>query len=160
STRRRNGSSSQAERASAMSVIVFPSGKPRGARPARVGTLAENGPENSPKCRDFRRKPLARISPRRYERPVQGEACRGGAAACLGSGSREGDAVHIACSSLCFASYPLDVVLRTINELQFAKVDLALHEGGPHLRPGEVAADVNRVAQVLRVHNLAFAAFH
>jgi sugar phosphate isomerase/epimerase len=69
--------------------------------------------------------------------------------------------VYVACSTLCFRHLPLDDTLRTIGELQFQKVDLALHERGPHLRPSEVAADVGRVAQTLRNgSHLSLAAFH
>jgi sugar phosphate isomerase/epimerase len=68
--------------------------------------------------------------------------------------------VYVACSSLCFSRYPLAHALYAISELNFHKVDLALHEAGPHLKPSEVLADVNRAAQVLRKANVAFAAFH
>jgi sugar phosphate isomerase/epimerase len=68
--------------------------------------------------------------------------------------------VYVACSSLCFSRYPLAHALHAISELNFHKVDLALHEGGPHLKPSDVLADVNRAAQLLRKGNVAFAAFH
>jgi sugar phosphate isomerase/epimerase len=38
-----------------------------------------------------------------------------------------------------------------IAELEFSKVDVALHERGPHLRPSEVAADVSLAAQRIRI---------
>ncbi|MEI7685846.1 MAG: sugar phosphate isomerase/epimerase, partial [Planctomycetota bacterium] len=38
-----------------------------------------------------------------------------------------------------------------INELEFGKVDIAIHEQGPHLRPSEVAADVSLAAQRIRI---------
>jgi sugar phosphate isomerase/epimerase len=41
--------------------------------------------------------------------------------------------------------------LRTIGELEFSKLDVAIHEKGPHLRPSEVAADVNLAAQCIRI---------
>ena len=68
--------------------------------------------------------------------------------------------MYVACSSLCFSRYPLAHALHAISELNFHKVDLALHEGGPHLKPSDVLADVNRSAQLLRKGNVAFAAFH
>jgi sugar phosphate isomerase/epimerase len=68
--------------------------------------------------------------------------------------------VYVACSSLCFGRYPLVEALHTISELQFHKVDLALHESGKHLRPSDVLNDSQRVAQILRKANLAYAAFH
>jgi sugar phosphate isomerase/epimerase len=59
--------------------------------------------------------------------------------------------VFVACSTLCFGRYPLDEALRTIAELEFTKVDVAVHEDGPHLRPSEVAAEINLVAPRLRL---------
>src|SRR5262249_8010012 len=48
-----------------------------------------------------------------------------------------------------------------MSELQFAKVDLAVHEDGHHLKPSEVSADAGRLAQMLRGgFNLCPAAFH
>jgi len=68
--------------------------------------------------------------------------------------------VYVACSSLCFGRYPLSQALHAIGELNFHKVDLALHEEGAHLKPSEVAKDINRAAQMLRKANVAYAAFH
>jgi sugar phosphate isomerase/epimerase len=59
--------------------------------------------------------------------------------------------VFVACSTLCFARHPLERALRLISELEFSKVDVALHEQGPHLRPSEVAADVTAAAQQIRI---------
>src|SRR5262249_19840390 len=64
-------------------------------------------------------------------------------------------------STLCFGTCPLAQALRTIGELQFTKVDVALHDGGPHLTPAEVAADPVQAAHRLRGGiNLGVAAFH
>src|SRR5947208_1257020 len=60
-------------------------------------------------------------------------------------------AVYVACSTLCFARFPLDEALRKIAELEFSKVDVAIHEQGPHLRPSEVLADVGLAAQRIRI---------
>lgn len=68
--------------------------------------------------------------------------------------------MYVACSSLCFTRFPLTEALHAISEMQFHKVDLALHESGPHLKPSEILADVNRVAHQLRKSNVAYAAFH
>jgi sugar phosphate isomerase/epimerase len=68
--------------------------------------------------------------------------------------------VFVACSTLCFGRYPLDQALQTIGELGFSKVDIALHEPGPHLRPSQVAADVTTAAHRIRSGpSLAPAAF-
>jgi sugar phosphate isomerase/epimerase len=58
--------------------------------------------------------------------------------------------VYVACSTLCFARQPLEQALRIIKELAFGKLDVAIHEQGPHLRPSEVAADVTAAAQQIR----------
>jgi sugar phosphate isomerase/epimerase len=51
--------------------------------------------------------------------------------------------------------------LRAIGEMGFNKVDVAVRERGPHLRPSEVAADVARAAQQLRLGpGLTVAAIH
>jgi sugar phosphate isomerase/epimerase len=59
--------------------------------------------------------------------------------------------VYVACSTLCFARAPLDRALRMIGELEFSKVDVAIHEHGPHLRPSEVVADIALAAQRIRI---------
>src|SRR6202040_1661923 len=59
--------------------------------------------------------------------------------------------VFVACSTQCFGRYPLDRALRIIGELEFSKVDVAIYEKGPHLRPSEVAADVNLAAHRIRI---------
>jgi len=59
--------------------------------------------------------------------------------------------LYVACSTLCFARYPLEQALRTIAELEFGKVDIALHEKGPHLRPCEVVKDVGLALQRIRI---------
>jgi sugar phosphate isomerase/epimerase len=46
---------------------------------------------------------------------------------------------------------PLERALRLIGELEFSKLDLAIHEKGPHLRPSQVAADVSAAAQMIRI---------
>ena len=59
--------------------------------------------------------------------------------------------MYVACSTVCFASYPLDRALRTIGELEFNKLDVAIRKDGPHLRPAEVAADIGLAAQRIRI---------
>jgi sugar phosphate isomerase/epimerase len=68
--------------------------------------------------------------------------------------------VYVACSTLCFSKHSLEDALRTIREMRFAKADLAIHAVGPHLTPGEVAADTGRIAQRLKAANLPLAAVH
>ncbi len=59
--------------------------------------------------------------------------------------------MYVACSTLCFARYPLERALRIIGELEFSKLDVAIHERGPHLKPSQVAADVAQAAQLIRI---------
>lgn len=59
--------------------------------------------------------------------------------------------MYVACSTNCFARYPLERALRLIGELEFSKLDVSIHEHGPHLRPSEVAADVGLAAQRIRI---------
>lgn len=59
-------------------------------------------------------------------------------------------AVYVACSTLSFGRFPLDHVLQIAAELQFAKLDVAIHENGPHLRPSQVAQDISLAAHQLR----------
>jgi sugar phosphate isomerase/epimerase len=68
--------------------------------------------------------------------------------------------LYVACSSLCFGKLPQDDALRTIRDLHFVKVDLAIHADGPHLRPADVVADPGKVAQKLKSANVGYAAFH
>lgn len=68
--------------------------------------------------------------------------------------------MFVSCSTQCFARMPLDEALRLIEELEFAKVDVAIHSGSGQLRPEEVVADTPRVIRKLRLtSNLVPAAF-
>ncbi len=58
--------------------------------------------------------------------------------------------MFVACSTLCFASKPLESALRHIAELEFDKIDLAIVEGSPHLRPSEVAENPEAALHRLR----------
>ena len=59
--------------------------------------------------------------------------------------------MYVACSTLCFNSYPFADALRTIAELEFNKIDVAIHEHSNHLRPSQVVADPNTAAAQLRM---------
>ncbi len=50
-----------------------------------------------------------------------------------------------------FRRYPLERALRIIGELEFSKLDVAIHEEGPHLQPSEVVADIGLAAQRIRI---------
>ena len=47
--------------------------------------------------------------------------------------------------------YPLERALRIIGELEFAKLDVAIHEDGPHIKPSEVATDVALAGVRIRI---------
>jgi sugar phosphate isomerase/epimerase len=59
--------------------------------------------------------------------------------------------VFVACSTSCFGKYPLEQALRIIAELEFNKIDVAIHDQSLHLRPADVAEDVPAAAQRLRM---------
>lgn len=59
--------------------------------------------------------------------------------------------MYVACSTLCFSRYPLEQALRVIAELEFRKVDVAIMERGPHLKPSDVVKDVTLAAQQIRI---------
>jgi sugar phosphate isomerase/epimerase len=63
----------------------------------------------------------------------------------------EEGAMFIACSTLCFARMPLEQALRLMAELEFSKVDVAIHEDGQHLKPSEVVQDITQAALRIRI---------
>lgn len=68
--------------------------------------------------------------------------------------------MYIACSTLCFGRTSFEKALRAINDLHFQKIDLAIHEHGPHFKPSAIVADVNWHAQYLKSTGIMYAAFH
>ena len=58
--------------------------------------------------------------------------------------------MFVSCSTLCFATEPLEKALRLIAEFEFDKYELAIVEDGTHLRPSEVAEDPEGALQRLR----------
>lgn len=58
--------------------------------------------------------------------------------------------MFVACSTLCFAGEPLEKALRQIAELEFDKFELAVVEGGPHLKPSEIGDTPEAALQRLR----------
>ena len=58
--------------------------------------------------------------------------------------------MFVACSTLCFSKEPLESALRHMAELEFHKVDLALVESGGHLKPSEVAENLDASLARLR----------
>lgn len=58
--------------------------------------------------------------------------------------------MFVACSTLSFTRQPLHDALKTIGEIGFTKVDLAVRESGGHIKPSEIAADPSKAAQRLK----------
>lgn len=58
--------------------------------------------------------------------------------------------MFVACSTLCFSSETLESALRHIAELEFDKIELAIVEDGPHMRPSEVAENPEAALHRLR----------
>jgi sugar phosphate isomerase/epimerase len=58
--------------------------------------------------------------------------------------------MFVACSTLCFATEPLETALRLVTELEFDKFELALIEDGQHLKPSEAGDDPEAALQRLR----------
>jgi sugar phosphate isomerase/epimerase len=59
--------------------------------------------------------------------------------------------VYVACSTLCFNSYSFADALQTISELEFNKIDVAIHESCNHLKPSQVAQDPSAAVAQLRL---------
>lgn len=58
--------------------------------------------------------------------------------------------MFVACNTLCFTREPIESALRHIAELEFDKIELAVIEDGPHLRPSEAAENTEAAAARLR----------
>lgn len=48
--------------------------------------------------------------------------------------------MYVAASTLCYASKSLEGALKSLTDLEFSKVEIALGESGNHLKPSEIAA--------------------
>lgn len=58
--------------------------------------------------------------------------------------------MFVACNTLCFSREPLAHALRHIADLEFRKIDLAITEGGDHLKPSEVAESLDAALAKIR----------
>jgi sugar phosphate isomerase/epimerase len=59
--------------------------------------------------------------------------------------------VYVACSTLCFPSYSFADALQKIAELEFNKIDVAIHESCNHLKPSQIVQDPSIAATQLRM---------
>lgn len=58
--------------------------------------------------------------------------------------------MFVACSTLCFTREPLESALRHIAELEFNKIDLAIVEDSPHLKPSTAAENPDAAIHRIR----------
>lgn len=59
--------------------------------------------------------------------------------------------MFVSCSTLCFSREPLESALRHIAELEFNKIDLAIHENGNHLKPSDVVENLDHALHRVRI---------
>ena len=64
--------------------------------------------------------------------------------------------MFVACNTLCFAQEPMETALRHIVELEFDKFELALVEGGQHLRLSEAGDDPDAAAGTIQARDRAW----
>ena len=111
--------------------------------PGRIGRNAPHRRLDSPTARA-----PASVNSGRIRRPPRGWSPRL-AGHRQPSPPRRG-CVFVACNTLCFSREPLESALRHIAELEFDKIDLAIVEESPHLRPSEVAENPEAALRRLR----------
>ena len=58
--------------------------------------------------------------------------------------------MFVAASTNCFPNLPLSAALRRLVDLEYTSVEIYIHESGGHMKPSEVAADLERAVQVCR----------
>ncbi|ADV61949.1 Xylose isomerase domain-containing protein TIM barrel [Isosphaera pallida ATCC 43644] len=58
--------------------------------------------------------------------------------------------MFVACSTRCFTQWPLEAATRRIADLEFGKFELALDQNGSHLRPCDVASDLETAVARIR----------
>jgi sugar phosphate isomerase/epimerase len=61
--------------------------------------------------------------------------------------------VIVSASTECFYHLPLGEALDKLVELEYAYVEIALHEHGPQLKPSEVSADLDKATNICRATN-------
>jgi len=68
--------------------------------------------------------------------------------------------VFVAASTECFHHLPWQEAIEKLIDLEYTAVEIALHESGRHLRPTEVAADVEKAVRTCRdTHRLDISAY-
>ncbi|MEE3220710.1 MAG: sugar phosphate isomerase/epimerase [Planctomycetota bacterium] len=68
--------------------------------------------------------------------------------------------MYVAASTSCFPDLPYDEALSKLNDLEFSYVELDIHEHGGHMKPSEVADDLERAVALCRqTYRMTLAAF-
>jgi len=68
--------------------------------------------------------------------------------------------VFVCATTRCFADKTLDAALRQLVDLEYTAVEMMIHESGGHMKPSEVAADLDEAIQVCRqTHRLTISNF-
>lgn len=58
--------------------------------------------------------------------------------------------MYVAASTACYPDLPFDQALSKLVDLEYTRVEIQIHETGGHLRPSEVAADLDRAIKQCR----------
>ena len=58
--------------------------------------------------------------------------------------------MFVAASTRCFSNLPLDAALQRLVDLEFTAVEIVLDENGNHLKPSEVAENLEKAVQICR----------
>ncbi len=58
--------------------------------------------------------------------------------------------MFVAASTRCFSDLPLDAALQRLVDLEYTAVEIVLDENGNHLKPSEVAENLERAVQICR----------
>jgi sugar phosphate isomerase/epimerase len=68
--------------------------------------------------------------------------------------------VFVSATSRCFSNLPLDAALSRLVDLEFTAVEIMIHESDGHIKPSEVAVDLDRAVKLCRqTHRLTPVAF-
>ena len=58
--------------------------------------------------------------------------------------------MFVAATTRCFANLPLDAALQRLVDLEFSAVEIMVHETGGHIKPSQVASDLDGSVQLCR----------
>ena len=58
--------------------------------------------------------------------------------------------MFVSASSRCFADLPFDAAMQRLVDLEYTSVEIMLHETGGHIKPSEIAADLDAAVRLCR----------